>query len=302
MDLQAAASYPPDNRRRAAAVPGALPNRTGSESPPNCHRVPIESRGMKLATWNVNSIRARHPRLLAWLAHTAPDVVCLQETKVEDAGFPFDTLAEVGYHAVTLGQRSYNGVAILSREPATDVALGLDDGDPDDQARVIAATVRGVRVISVYVPNGQEVGSDKYEYKLAWLARLRGHLERRYAPAELLAVCGDMNVAPLDLDVYDPAAWRDSVLCSEAERDGLRRVMGWGLTDVFRAHHADGGHYSWWDYRGVALFKNQGLRIDHIFATPALAARCTSCEIDRATRKGANASDHAPVIAEFALE
>jgi exodeoxyribonuclease III len=254
---------------------------------------------MKLATWNVNSIRARHERLLGWLASAAPDVVCLQETKVEDAGFPFEALATAGFHAVTLGQRSYNGVAILSREPATEVTRGFEDDDPDDQARVIAATVRGVRVISVYVPNGQEVGSDKYAYKLAWLARLRRYLDRSCDPQTPLALCGDMNVAPDERDVYDPVAWRGSVLCSDAERAGLEHALAWGLSDLFRKHHADGGQYSWWDYRGVSLFKNQGLRIDHIFATASLAQRCTACVIDRAARKGHNASDHAPVIAEL---
>lgn len=254
---------------------------------------------MKLATWNVNSIRARHERLLGWLNSSAPDVLCLQETKVEDAAFPFAALAAAGYHAVTVGQKSYNGVAILSRQPAIDVERGFDDGDTDDQARMIAATVAGVRVISIYVPNGQDLQSDKYTYKLSWLQRLHRYLERRCDPTLPLALCGDMNVAPLDLDVYDPSAWRGAVLCSDAERAGLQRVMQWGLTDVFRAHHSDGGHYSWWDYRGVSLFKNLGLRIDHIFATQALAARCTACVIDRAARKGSNASDHAPVIANF---
>jgi exodeoxyribonuclease-3 len=255
---------------------------------------------MKLATWYVNSIRARHERLFAWLAAAAPDVVCLQETKVEDAGFPFEALTAAGYHAVTLGQRSYNGVAILSREPAQDVLRGFDDGEPDEQARVIAATVRGVRVISVYVPNGQSVGSDKYDYKLGWLARLHRYFERRCDRAAPLALCGDMNVAPEDLDVHDPKAWHGKVLCSEPERAGLRRVVEWGMSDLFRLHHQDGGNYSWWDYRGVSLFRNLGLRIDHIFATPALAARCTGCVIDREARKGQNASDHAPVIAELA--
>ncbi|MEZ4362568.1 MAG: exodeoxyribonuclease III [Kofleriaceae bacterium] len=257
---------------------------------------------MKLATWNVNSIRARHDRLMAWLGAAAPDVVCLQETKVEDAGFPFDALLEAGYHAVTLGQRSYNGVAILSRQPPADVTRGFGDDVDDDQARAIAATIDGVRVISVYVPNGQEVGSDKYEYKLAWLARLRAYLDRAEDPTKPLALCGDMNVAPGDLDVYDPKAWRGSILCSDAERAALQRVLEWGLTDVFRAHHTEGELYSWWDYRGVSLFKNQGLRIDHIFASPALAARSSACVIDRAARKGANASDHAPVIGEFRAE
>jgi exodeoxyribonuclease III len=254
---------------------------------------------MKLATWNVNSIRARNERLFAWLASAAPDVVCLQETKVEDSGFPFDALMAAGYHAVTLGQRSYNGVAILSREQATDVVRGFDDGQPDEQARVIAATIRGVRVICVYVPNGQSVGSDKYVYKLGWLERLRKYMDERCDRTMPLALCGDMNVAPEDLDVHDPKAWQGKVLCSEPERAGLMRVVEWGMLDVLRAHHSEAGLYSWWDYRGVSLFRNLGLRIDHIFATPTLAERCTDCTIDREARKGTNASDHAPVVAEI---
>lgn len=254
---------------------------------------------MKLATWNVNSIRARNDRLFAWLAQAAPDVVCLQETKVEDSGFPFDALAAAGYHAVTLGQRSYNGVAILSREPATEVVRGFDDDQPaDDQARVIAATVRGVRVVCVYCPNGQALGTDKFAYKLAWFERLRRYLDRR-DPQEALALLGDMNVAPEDRDVHDPAAWRGKIHCSEPERQALAHVVAWGMRDVFRDHHSEAGFYSWWDYRGVSLFKNLGLRIDHIFATPSLADRVTGCTIDREARKGANASDHAPVIAEI---
>lgn len=256
---------------------------------------------MKLATWNVNSIRARHERLLAWLGAKAPDVVCLQETKVEDSGFPFEALTQAGYHAVTLGQRSYNGVAILSRQPATEVVRGFEDGDPDDQARAIAATIGGLRVISVYVPNGQEVGSDKYAYKLAWLSRLRAYLDRALAPSQPVVLCGDMNVAPAELDVYDPKAWGEGVLCSPPERRALAHVLDWGLRDLFRQHHSDGGHYSWWDYRGVALFKNWGLRIDHIFGTDAVSARCTGCEIDRAARKGQNPSDHAPVVVDLDL-
>lgn len=258
---------------------------------------------MKITTWNCNGLRARLTHVVDFLRTERPDVLCLQETKVEDAGFPFEALTAAGYHAVTLGQRSYNGVAILSREPASDVVRGFDDDEPaDEQARVIAATVRGVRVISVYVPNGQAVGTDKYAYKLAWLARLRRYFDRCCDRATPLALFGDMNVAPEDLDVHDPKAWRGKILCSEPERAGLRNVVEWGMRDLFRMHHQDGGHYSWWDYRGVSLFRNLGLRIDHIFGTPALAARCTGCTIDREARKGQNASDHAPVIIELADE
>jgi exodeoxyribonuclease III len=292
---------PPRRRTLPADLPTVLPTMrraAGRASPPPAHAVWCVA--MKLATWNVNSIRARQDRLLDWLRSAAPDAVCLQETKVDDAGFPFDALQAAGYHAVTLGQRTYNGVAILSRRPATDVMRGFGDDVDDEQARTIAATVDGVRVISVYVPNGQEVGSDKYAYKLAWLARLRTYLQRHADPARPLALCGDMNVAPEDRDVYDPVAWGPGVLCSPPERSGLANVLAWGLVDVFRRHHSEGGMFSWWDYRGISLFKNLGLRIDHIFATHALAERSLGCEIDRAARKGHNASDHAPVVAEFA--
>jgi exodeoxyribonuclease-3 len=252
---------------------------------------------VKLATWNVNSIRARHDRLIAWLARTAPDVVCLQETKVEDHAFPIEALRDAGYHAAILGQKTYNGVAILSRAPATDVVRGFGDGGDDSQARALAATVDGVRVVCVYVPNGQTVGSDKYAYKLTWLARLRAYLAAHASPDQPLILCGDMNVAPTDLDVYDPKAWAGQVLCSDAERDGLAAVTGWGLDDLYRAHHPEGGRYSWWDYRGVSFLRDHGLRIDHVFGTAAIRARCTGCEIDRLERKGDKASDHAPVIA-----
>lgn len=254
---------------------------------------------MRLATWNVNSVRARHDRLIAWLRAHEPDVLCLQETKVEDRGFPGAALSELGYHSAIWGQRSYNGVAIVSRRPLTDIARGFADGGDDEQARVIAATCDGLRVICTYVPNGQAVGTDKYRYKLAWLARLRAWLDRTSSPSQPVILCGDMNVAPEDRDVHDPAAWAGQVLCSPSERAALRHVLDWGLEDVFRHHVPDGGHYSWWDYRGVSFFRNHGLRIDHVFATRSLMARSTRCEIDRNERKGQNPSDHAPVIAEF---
>ncbi|MEZ4365655.1 MAG: exodeoxyribonuclease III [Kofleriaceae bacterium] len=254
---------------------------------------------MKLATWNVNSIRARHDRLLAWLRAQAPDVVCLQETKVEDAAFPVDALAELGYHAAIWGQRTYNGVAILARTPPADVERGLGDGDDDDQARLIAATVDGIRVVCAYVPNGGSVGSDKYAYKLRWLERLRAYLEARARPDQAWILCGDMNVAPDDRDVHDPAAWEGQLLCTPAERAGLQAALAWGMSDVFRHHHAEGGHYSWWDYRGLAFFKDQGARIDHVFATPPVVERSRGCVIDRAARKGTLPSDHAPVIVEL---
>ncbi len=255
---------------------------------------------MKLATWNINSIRARNDRLLAWLDREHPDVLCLQETKVEDAAFPFEVLRKAGYEVATFGQRSYNGVAIASTRPLADVTRAFGDGADDDDARCIAASTHGVRVVCVYVVNGQELTSERYPYKLAWLRRLRAYLESTATPETPLVVCGDMNVAPDDRDVWSPAKWKDQIHCSTPEREALAEVVGFGLTDLFRLHQGDTKLYSWWDYRGVAFFKDQGLRIDHIFATKPLADRCTACTIDRTARKGQDASDHAPVIATFA--
>jgi len=252
---------------------------------------------VKLATWNINSIRARNDRVFAWLEREQPDVLCLQETKVEDEGFPVDAFRKAGYEVAIHGQRSYNGVAIASRRPLEDVTRGFGDGQDDSEARVISARVAGLRVICIYVPNGQELASDKYTYKLAWFDRLRLYLERTAQPSDALVVCGDMNVTPDDRDVWSPEKWKDQIHCSAPERAALAAVLGFGLVDLFRLHHGDAKVYSWWDYRGVAFFKDQGLRIDHVFATQPVAARCTACAIDRSARKGQDASDHAPVIA-----
>jgi exodeoxyribonuclease-3 len=256
---------------------------------------------MKLATWNVNSVRARHERLLRWLAAHAPDVLCLQELKVPDADFPFDALREAGYHAAVYGQRGYNGVAILARQEPQDVARGLDDGADDPAARLVSARVGGVRVVCVYVPNGGELGSDKWAYKLEWLRRLRAWLERHHRGGERLALCGDMNVAPEARDCSDPVAWEGTVLYHPDARAAFRHVTEWGLVDAFRLKRPEPGLYSWWDYRMLAFPKNVGLRIDHVFATPPLAERCTGASIDRNERKGKQPSDHAPVIVEFDL-
>jgi len=255
---------------------------------------------VKLATWNINSIRARTDRLLGWLAREQPDILCLQETKVEDAGFPVDALRGAGYEVATFGQRSYNGVAIAAKTPITDVARGLGDDPADDEARLIAATVGDLRIVCVYVPNGQDLASEKYPYKLAWYGRLRRYLERTSSPDARLVVCGDMNVTADDRDVWSPEKWAGQIHCSEPERAALAGFAAFGLVDVFRTLHPDGGVYSWWDYRGVSFFKNQGLRIDHIYATAPVAERCVECRIDRDARKGHDASDHAPVIAVFA--
>jgi exodeoxyribonuclease-3 len=256
---------------------------------------------VKLATWNINSIRARTERLLAWLRAEAPDVLCLQETKVEDMGFPIDVLKAAGYDVEIYGQRSYNGVAIVAKTPITDVTRGFGDGQPDDEARLISARIGDLRVVCVYVPNGQDLDSDKFPYKLAWYERLRAYLDRTAKVSDRLVVCGDTNVTADDRDVWSPAAWAGKIHCSPKEREALANVIGFGLVDLFRQHNPDGGVYSWWDYRGVSFFKNQGLRIDHILATPAVAETCTACVIDRSARKGQDASDHAPVIATLSL-
>lgn len=255
---------------------------------------------MKIATYNINSIRTRLPRLLDWLGRERPDVVCLQETKVTDDLFPRPELEALGYRVEIHGQPTYNGVAILSLAPLGEVRRGLPGDDEDKQARYLAATVDGVRVIDVYVPNGSEVGSDKYAYKLAWLERLRRHLEWDHAPGEPLVLCGDFNIAPEDRDVHDPRAWAGKVLCSDPERAALRGLLDWGLTDAFRAREPGEGHYSWWDYRGGAFWRGQGLRIDLHLVTPPVAARVREASIRRDERKGDKPSDHAPVVLEIA--
>lgn len=256
---------------------------------------------MKIATWNVNSIRARLERVLAWLDEAQPDVLCVQETKCEDALFPVEPLRGIGYEACFHGQRTYNGVAILARgEAPLDVATGLlDDNTEDAHARVLGATVRGVRVVSVYAPNGQSVGAPAYAYKLAWYARLHRYLERYPLASTPLALCGDFNVAPDERDVYNPEAWEGSVLVTPPEREALARLGALGLQDTFRLHHQESGVYSWWDYRQLAFPRNQGLRIDHVLASPPLAARSLDAGIDREARKGKLPSDHAPVWATF---
>ena len=256
---------------------------------------------MKIATWNVNSLNVRLPRLLAWLPAAQPDVVCLQETKLEDAKFPRQELADAGYAAHFAGQRTYNGVALLVRDgagPATDVVTVLP-AFADEQKRVLAATVGGIRIVNLYVPNGQAVDSDKYRYKLDWCAAATAWLRAELAQHRELAVVGDFNIAPEDRDVHDPAAWAGQVLCSDAERAVFRDWLALGLADSFRLFDQPEKTFSWWDYRQLAFPKNRGLRIDHILLSPALAARCTACRIDRNARKGDKPSDHAPVTAEI---
>jgi exodeoxyribonuclease-3 len=255
---------------------------------------------VKLATWNVNSIRARHERAVDWVRVHKPDVLCMQEIKVADGDFPGLELTAEGYTLAIYGQKTYNGVAIASRLPITDVVRGMNDDDPDDHARLLAATIGGVRVVTAYFPNGGEVRSDKYNYKLRWMSRFRRWLDRHEQNDRLLCVVGDFNVAPEDRDVWDPALWRGQTLFTDAEKSALAEIRAWGLHDAFRQHHPDEeGLYTYWDYRGPALFKNQGLRIDHVYVTESLQARTTACDVDKEARKGRNASDHAPVVATF---
>jgi exodeoxyribonuclease-3 len=254
---------------------------------------------VRLATWNVNSIRVRKERVLAWLTVQRPDVLCLQETKVTDEVFPHADCAALGYRVALSGQRTYNGVAILARTALKDVVRCFDDGEDEADARFLAATVGQVRVICVYVPNGQVVGSERFAYKLRWLRRLRWYLDRYHSPQDLLALCGDFNVAPEPRDVHDPDAWADTVLFHPDARTAFNELIAWGLRDAIRLHHQEGGLYSWWDYRQLAFPRNHGLRIDHVLVTAPLAAQCTGARIDRDARKGQGASDHAPVVAEF---
>ncbi|HJS39167.1 MAG TPA: exodeoxyribonuclease III [Burkholderiales bacterium] len=256
---------------------------------------------MKLATWNVNSIKVRLPQLLEWLAQARPDVVCLQELKTEESGYPREALEAAGYTSAVSGQKTYNGVAILSRTPPGDVAAGIP-GFADDQKRVLAATVADLRVICVYCPNGQAVGSDKYEYKLRWFAALRDYLAKELAAHPRLAVAGDFNVAPEDRDVHDPKAWEGQVHVSAPERAAWRALIDLGLKDSFRLFAQPEKTFSWWDYRMMAFRRNAGLRIDHVLLSAPLAGACTASTIDKAPRKLERPSDHAPVLAELGVE
>ncbi|TSA00625.1 MAG: exodeoxyribonuclease III [Rhodocyclaceae bacterium] len=251
---------------------------------------------MKIATWNVNSLKVRLPHVLDWLAATRADVLCLQETKMEDKVFPHAELEAAGYRAAHNGQKTYNGVAILARGTLEDVRCDIPDF-ADEQKRVLAATVNGVRVVCAYMPNGQAVGSDKYEYKLRWLAALAEFLGEELQRWPQLALLGDYNIAPEDRDVHDPAAWKDQILCSEPERAAFRRFVDLGLADAFRLFEQPAKTYSWWDYRQMGFRLNRGLRIDHVLLSAPLAATCTACVIDKTPRKLERPSDHAPVMA-----
>jgi exodeoxyribonuclease III len=255
---------------------------------------------VRIATWNVNSLKIRLAHLLDWLADARPDVVCLQETKIEDDKFPAAELRAAGYGAVYCGQKAYNGVAILSRSEMRDVAHGIP-GFADDPKRAIAATIQDVRFACLYAPNGQAPGTEKYAYKLRWYDELARWMRDELARTPKLAVLGDMNVAPEDRDVHDPKRWEGQIHVSAPEREALRKVMASGLADAFRLFEQPERLYSWWDYRLAAFARNWGLRIDLILLSPELVRRCTGCTIDKAPRKRERPSDHAPVVADLNL-
>ncbi len=253
---------------------------------------------MKIATWNVNSLKVRLPHVLDWLHSEQPDVLALQELKLTDENFPLLDIEAAGYHAVYAGQKTYNGVAILSREPATDIVTDIPDLD-DPQRRILGATIAGVRVLDLYVVNGSEVGSDKYAYKLHWLDKVTAHIREQLEEHRLFVTLGDFNIAPKDEDVYDPEVWHERILCSTPEREALQKLLELGLEDCFRRFPQEDPSYSWWDYRAAGFRRNLGMRIDLILASKALAELCTASSIDRAPRRLERPSDHTPVIAEF---
>jgi len=255
---------------------------------------------MKLATWNVNSLAIRLPHLLAWLESTQPDVVVLQETKLVDEKFPHEPLRAAGWHAEFFGQKTYNGVALLSRTPATDIVRNIP-GHDDEQARVIAGTVGGLRVVGGYFPNGQAPGSDKFAYNLAWLTALHDWLAGELAAHPKLVLMGDFNIAPEDRDVHDPVLWAGQIHCTDEERAQFRALVDLGLHDAFRLFEQPPRLWSWWDYRNLAFRKNQGLRIDHILVSEPLRAGVRGCTIDKAQRKLERPSDHAPVLVDIDL-
>ncbi len=248
---------------------------------------------MRIATWNVNSLKVRLPQVLDWCASAQPDVLALQETKLDDPVFPRAALNEAGYQVVFSGQKTYNGVALLARGDITDAVSDIPDLE-DPQRRILAATVNGVRYINLYVVNGQEVGSEKFAYKLRWLDAVTRWIESELQSHPKLVVLGDFNIAPDDRDVHDPDAWHEKILCSTPERDALKRMLGLGLQDSFRMFNQDEGHFSWWDYRAAGFRRNLGLRIDLVLVSDALAGHASSAGIDREPRSWERPSDHTP--------
>ncbi|HEX9759219.1 MAG TPA: exodeoxyribonuclease III [Nitrospiria bacterium] len=256
---------------------------------------------LKIGTWNVNSIRTRLQAVLQWLKEQDPHVLCLQETKVQDEQFPKSPIEEAGFHVAFNGQKAYNGVAIISKLSLRDVSMDFDGNPNPLQKRFIGATVGSVRVINVYIPNGSEVGSPAFQFKLDFFGKLSGYIKKIYTLENPLVLVGDFNVAPEAIDVYDPVAMEGQILFHPDERRALGEFGKWGLVDLFRHFHSKGNAFTWWDYRMNAFRRKMGLRIDHIFATPYLAQRCRECEIDSEPRKKEKPSDHAPVIATFEI-
>ena len=253
---------------------------------------------MKIATWNVNSMKVRLPHVVEWLQANDPDVLVLQEIKQLTENFPADELQAIGYQSVASGQKTYNGVAVIGKTPCTDTVTDLPDFE-DPQRRVLACSVGDVRVIDLYVPNGSEVGSEKYAYKLDWLASLKRFLEAEVKQHENVVVLGDFNIAPADADVHDPEKWGDAILCSPLERTALTSLLDLGLTDVFRKFEHPEKTFSWWDYRAAGFRRNAGLRIDLILTSASMTKRCTASYVDKEPRAWERPSDHAPVVAEF---
>lgn len=250
----------------------------------------------KIATWNVNSIKVRLPHVLQWLTSQVPDILVLQETKTVNEHFPCEPIKEAGYHIICSGQKTYNGVAILSRSAAVDITTAMPDS-ADQQKRLIAATINKIRVLNLYVPNGQSPGSEKYHYKLQWLEKAHNYIEQQLTIFDKLVVLGDFNIAPADRDVHDPQAWQGHVLVSQPERDAFDALLSLGLSDGFRLFEQAAGHYTWWDYRAGGFRRDHGLRIDHILLSPGLAAHCKACHIDKEPRGWERPSDHAVVYA-----
>ncbi len=255
---------------------------------------------MKIATWNVNSLNVRLPHVLEWLAAHEPDVLVLQEIKQLTEAFPQDAFTEAGYQSIASGQKTYNGVATVCRHEPQDPVTDFP-GFEDPQRRILATTIKGVRVVDLYVPNGQAVGTEKYQYKLNWLTALRGFLQGELENHSRLVVLGDFNIAPADRDVHDPEKWGDAILCSGPERDALGELLTLGLSDVFRQFDQAVKSFSWWDYRAAGFRRNAGLRIDLILASPAMTEACQASYIDKEPRAWERPSDHAPVVAEFAI-
>lgn len=256
---------------------------------------------MKIATWNVNSIGVRLQHLLDWLSENPVDVICLQEIKCVDEKFPADALREAGYYSAVYGQKSYNGVAILSKTEPENIVCGFAGDTESQHKRFIAATVNGVRVVNCYFPNGQALDSDKFVFKMHWMKELRNYFDQNCDPAQPAVLCGDYNITLDDRDVYDPIGWKDQIHCSPQEREALQHISNWGLVDTFRIHEQEAGFYSWWNYREGGFRKNQGLRIDFIMVTESLAKKCVAAWIDKIPRTWERPSDHAPVVAEFTL-